>query len=131
MLSCDDYVSCVLLQAHGPFIYVHWFGTVLSMQRQGYGGQVMKAVGLLSSHFFWGFHRLAMYTILIMYNHAQPHMFPGGMSKEDAKMAWACFGRLSSCLAAVAVHKQAVDGHKFKHCLVQRALHKCHKFLKC
>ncbi|KAL0025590.1 hypothetical protein WJX79_004670 [Trebouxia sp. C0005] len=34
--------SC--FQAHGPFIYIHWFGTVPSMQRQGYGGQVMKAI---------------------------------------------------------------------------------------
>ncbi len=47
MLSCAEYVT---LQAHGPFIYVHWFGTVPNMQRQGYGGQVMKAVGFPSSH---------------------------------------------------------------------------------
>ncbi|KAL0045011.1 hypothetical protein WJX82_005242 [Trebouxia sp. C0006] len=31
-------------RAYGPFIYVHWFGTVPSMQRQGYGGEVMKAI---------------------------------------------------------------------------------------
>ncbi len=50
MLSCAEYANLMLLQAHGPFIYVHWFGTVPSMQRQGYGGQVMKAVSHSSSH---------------------------------------------------------------------------------
>ena len=55
LIPCAEYVDFILLQAHGPFIYVHWFGTVPSMQRQGYGGQVMKAV----SH-----HPSSVYTAL-------------------------------------------------------------------
>ena len=38
------------VQAHGPFIYMAWFGTLPTMQRKGFGGQVMKAVCALPSH---------------------------------------------------------------------------------
>ena len=65
------------MQAHGPFIYIHWFGTVPSMQRQGYGGQVMKAVGLPSSHLFrqhlGAFNYMAIYTRTITYNVMHTH----------------------------------------------------------
>jgi len=81
MLSCAEYANLMLLQAHGPFIYVHWFGTVPSMQRQGYGGQVMKAVSHSSSHpvltAIWGFQYMAMYTITVTYNalHTQTRIY--------------------------------------------------------
>ena len=39
------------VQDHGPFIYVHFIGTVPAMQRQGYGSQVMTAVICLLMHF--------------------------------------------------------------------------------
>jgi hypothetical protein len=127
LIPYAEYVNFMLLQAHGPFIYVHWFGTVPSMQRQGYGGEVMKAVSLLSSPLFGAFTawQRTQYSLrtLPCTAHTATHL-SCGMSKEDAKMPWACFGQLSSCLAAIAVHKQALDGHK--HCHVQRALHKRH-----
>ena len=56
--TCTDGEACSPLshsqlhvQAHGPFIYIAWFGTLPTMQRKGFGGQVMKAVSALPPHY--------------------------------------------------------------------------------